>query len=116
MPQFIVPAAMAAGWPEDKMELLVIAAITGAAQLPKVPGITPEVLAAVKRTMPDAYAAAFRVVYLSSLSWGGLAIIAAISGISAKALLNDTVSRKLQSRKPHLTQRQEDQPQNDAKV
>ncbi|KAL1904040.1 hypothetical protein Sste5344_010267 [Sporothrix stenoceras] len=101
IPLYVTPAAEQAGFPASNITALISAAAAGT--YAKLPGITPNVVVAVKEALPSAYVASFRTVYLTSIAFGGLSIIGAVMTSSAKTLLNDKVSRKLQGKKPHLT-------------
>lgn len=101
IPLYVTPAAEKAGFPASNITALISAAAAGT--YAKLPGITPDVVAAVKEALPNAYVASFRTVYLTSIAFGGLSIIGAVMTSSAKTLLNDKVSRKLQGKTPHLT-------------
>lgn len=93
----MTPAAQAAGFDMANIKALIAAATAGT--LAKVPGITPDVIAAVTAVLPRAYAAAFKTVYLVSIAFGGLAVIASLLTKDAAPYLTTTVSRKLQTRK-----------------
>lgn len=101
IPHYVVPAAENAGFPASNITALISAASAGT--YASLPGISPEVVAAVKKALPNAYVDSFRTVYLTSIAFGGLSIIGAVMTSSAKTLLNDKVSRKLQAKRPHLT-------------
>lgn len=60
-----------------------------------VPGITPRIIAAVGDAVKMAYSQAFKTVYLTSIAFGGLALIAALFITSIDDLMTDFVARKL---------------------
>ena len=60
-----------------------------------VPGITPTVIAAVGDAVKVAYSQAFKTVYLTSIAFGGLSIIAALFITSIDHLMTDFVARKI---------------------
>ncbi|KAB5511539.1 fungal trichothecene efflux pump [Coniochaeta sp. 2T2.1] len=94
IPTAITPAAEQAGFDMSKIATLAGAARAGT--LDKVPGITHAVIDAVTAALPNAYAAAFKTVYLASLAFGGVAIVGALLTKNAAPYLTDQVSRKLQ--------------------
>jgi hypothetical protein len=75
----LVPAAaIGAGLPESSLPALFKALPLGSAALAKVPGITTSIMVAAGAAVQQTYVHALRVVALSSLSFGILAIIACI--------------------------------------
>jgi hypothetical protein len=74
--------------------LAAIAAGTPTA-LEAVPGITPTVTAAVGDALKVAYSQAFKTVYLTSIAFGGLSIIASLFITSIDDLMTDFVARKI---------------------
>jgi hypothetical protein len=60
-----------------------------------VPGITPKVISAVGDAIKVAYSQAFKTVYLTSIAFGGLSIIAALFITSIDDLMTDFVARKI---------------------
>jgi hypothetical protein len=61
-----------------------------------VPDISPAIMVAVGNAVKAAYAQAFKTVYLTSIAFGGLAIIAALFITSIDDLMTDFVARKIQ--------------------
>lgn len=84
---------MAAGFDQSNLAALVAAAKTGV--YTGVPGATANVISAVKSSLPNAYSQAFTTVYLASLGFGGLAIIASFVTKNAASFLTEKVERKL---------------------
>lgn len=98
IPAAVLPVAKQAGLSPEGAAALVGAASSG--DLSKVPGITTGIIEAVAEVLPGAFAKAFKTVYLSSLAFGGLAIIASLLTKDATPYLTDEVARKLQGNNP----------------
>ena len=97
IPKNVSPAALSAGLPSRDLPDLFAAISAGTATaMEQVPGITPNVIAAVEAALKVAYAQAFKTVYLTSIAFGGLAIIAALFTTSVDDLMTDFVARKIQ--------------------
>ena len=63
-------------------------------RLPRFPGITPSVIGAVGGALRDAHAANFKTVYLVSITFGGLACIAALFSQNKDDKLTGQVARQ----------------------
>ncbi|KAK0813200.1 hypothetical protein LTR91_007420 [Friedmanniomyces endolithicus] len=95
LPQFVGPAATAAGLPVASLPALL--AGVGAGSFDAVPGINADVLAAIGRPIKEAYAMSFRTVFLCTLPFGAILLLAAIFYCpNMEDYLTDEVSRKLQ--------------------
>lgn len=78
LPRNIVPAVENAGLPASSIPALFSAMTNGTASaLQGVPGMNDNILAALDIATKSAYVSAFRIVYLCSISFGGLSIIVA---------------------------------------
>ena len=96
LPANIAPAALKAGLPSADLPALFAAIAAGTATaMEAVPGITPTVIAAVGDAVKAAYSQAFKTVYLTSIAFGGLSIIAALFITSIDDLMTDFVARKI---------------------
>ena len=96
LPANVTPAVLSAGLPTSDLVSLYSAIANGTTSaLEAVPGMNAEVLAAVGNAMKVAYAQAFQTVYLVSIVFGGLAIIAALFSESVDHLMTDYVARKI---------------------
>jgi hypothetical protein len=95
IPANIGPVAIAAGLPANRLPALVTA-IRGNS-LAKFPGITPAITGAVQKVLPEAYAQAFKTVYLASLGFGALAIVGCLFSKDSRQYLTDKVDRKMHS-------------------
>ncbi|KAH7355670.1 fungal trichothecene efflux pump [Pyrenochaeta sp. MPI-SDFR-AT-0127] len=96
IPQKVMPAALAAGLPSSSLPAL-FAGIT-AGNFTAVPGISPEIIAATGGAVKEAYALSFRTVYLCTLPFGVLLIIAALFSPNVEQYLTDEVARKMHGR------------------
>ena len=77
LPRDIVPAVESAGLPASSVPALFAAMTNGTtAAFDAVPGINPKILGAFAEATKHAYTHAFKVVYLSSLAFAGIAIVA----------------------------------------
>lgn len=99
LPANIRQAAIAAGLPSTQVSALVAAVRAG--NLSAFPGITTQIRNAVTRVLPTAYAEAFKTVYLSSLGFGAIAVVACLFAKYDEVFLSDEVARKMQ--KKHYT-------------
>jgi hypothetical protein len=96
MPQYVVPAATNAGLPSTSLTQL-FAGIT-AGSFDKVPGITPEIIAAVGHAVKKAYSMSFRSVFLCTLPFGAIVLVAAVISPNVEDYLTSDVARKLQGK------------------
>jgi hypothetical protein len=97
LPANIGPVAIAAGLPIGQVPALVAAAKAG--KLVAFPGITEQITSAVTGVLPEAYAEAFKTVYLASLGFGAIAIVGCLFAKDAQKHLTDGVARKMHSGK-----------------
>ncbi|KAH7066109.1 fungal trichothecene efflux pump [Paraphoma chrysanthemicola] len=96
IPQKVIPAAMAAGLPSASLPALFQGITLG--DFSAVPGISADIIAAVVPAVKDAYALTFRTVYLCTIPFGVLLIIAAIFSPNVERYLTDEVARKMHGR------------------
>lgn len=96
LPANIGQAAIAAGLPSTQVPALVAAVKAG--KLAAFPGMTAQLRNAVTRALPEAYAEAFKTVYLSSLGFGAIALVACLFAKYDQVLLSDEVARKMQKK------------------
>lgn len=90
IPENIIPAAESAGLPASQaMDLM--AAYKGN----NFTSFSPAIQAAVAGAVPEAYAQAFKTVYLASLGFGGIAIIGCLFSKDATEHLTEKVERKM---------------------
>ncbi|KAF2814997.1 fungal trichothecene efflux pump [Mytilinidion resinicola] len=93
IPSMVGGAAVAAGLPSSEVPAVLAAVSTG--NLAEVPGITTAVITAVAGSVPFAYAAAFKTVYLASLGFGGIAIIGSLFTKNPKKHLTNKIERRM---------------------
>lgn len=91
-----VPALIQAGLPASSVEAFLTAASTGmASALEKVPGVNAKIIQAGVVALTDAYAHAFKITWLATISFGGLAVIAACASRDIDSKLSHDVIRRL---------------------
>lgn len=101
LPQEIVPAVEAAGLPASSLPQFFAAMTNGtAAAFETVPGINASILAAFGLATKHAYSHAFKIVYLSSLSFAGIAIVAALFVVDVDKYMTNFVNKTIHT--PHL--------------
>jgi hypothetical protein len=92
----IIEAALAAGFPADQLEKLVPAAIGAGMGAPNtfstIPAATAAVIAATQQAFKNSYAHAFKVMFLATIPFGIVAIVAALFLKEASHLLNNKVA------------------------
>ncbi|KAK5689220.1 hypothetical protein LTR17_026422 [Elasticomyces elasticus] len=98
VPQYVTPAALSAGLPETSLVDLFTALTAG--DFTTVPGITPEIIAAVGAANASAAAKAFQYVWYAVVAFACVAVIAACLTVNYGEYLTDTVERKLQTGSP----------------
>lgn len=97
LPADVTPAATGAGLPASSLTAL-FAGIT-AGDFSAVPGITPEIIAAVGKAVTQAYVSSFKVVFLATIPFGVLLIIFAALVPNMEEYLKGNVARRLQKTK-----------------
>lgn len=93
LPEYVTPAATNAGLPASSLTAL-FAGIT-AGDFSTVPGINAQITTAVAAAVKHAYSVAFRTVFLCTLPFGALLLIAALISPNVEEYLTDEVARKL---------------------
>ncbi|KAJ0121963.1 trichothecene efflux pump [Diaporthe amygdali] len=94
LPKYVVPAATDAGLPESSMGSL-FAAIT-AGDLSEVPGIKPEIIAAVGSALKTAYTNSFRIVFYTTIPFSVILLLSAFLVPDMEMFLSHNVAKKLQ--------------------
>lgn len=97
IPRYVTPAALGAGLPESSLTALFAGITLG--DFSAVPDITPQVIAVVGDAVKQAYSMAFRTVFLCTLPFGALLLIAALLSPNVEEYLTDEVARKLHGNK-----------------
>jgi hypothetical protein len=93
IPRYVAPTVTAAGLPESSLPALFAGLSTG--NFTAVPGITPLVIEAAVLANKHAYAKSFSIVFLCTIPWGAVMLIAAIFTPNMEPYLTDEVPRKL---------------------
>ena len=96
IPHYVAPAAIAAGLPAAEVPLIIQGLTTG--NFSNVPNITAGVISAAAVGFQEAYTQTFKVIYLSTLPWGAVAIFCAFFSPNLGSLMNDFVGRRLHGR------------------
>ncbi|KAF2677351.1 fungal trichothecene efflux pump [Lentithecium fluviatile CBS 122367] len=91
--EYVTPAALGAGLPESSLTVLFASITLG--DFSAVPYITPDVIAVVSDAVKHAYSVAFRTVFLCTLPFGVLLLIAALLSPNVEKYLTNEVARKL---------------------
>lgn len=96
LPAQVTGPVEAAGLPSSSVTALFAAITNGTrAALESVPGMHADILAVVGRTVKDAYSMSFKTVYLSSLGFGGLAVIASFFATDVDTFLTNFVNKTI---------------------
>lgn len=95
IPAFVGPAVANAGLPTTSTADFIAAFSLGPTAFDKVPGITPTILALGTRAYQEANASAFRTVFLSTIAFTGVAIIATLFLPNIDHLLTGKVAATL---------------------
>jgi hypothetical protein len=92
----IAAAAIASGFSPSELGTLIPAVIENAVGVPEafanVPGVSSAVIAATSQALKDAYAYAFRKVFLSTIPFGVIGLIAAWFVKDPSHLLNNHIA------------------------
>lgn len=94
--KYIPQAAIGAGLPPSSITALFAALATG--DFTAVPGITDKIIAAVGGASKHAYAGAFRMVFLATIPFTVLLVIAACFVPDMDKYLHNNVAKKLQGK------------------
>lgn len=97
LPEYIVKSAIRAGLPPANAESFADAFLKAPATLAKVPGVTPEIIAAATLGSQNAYAYAFSFVWYSSIAFGAIAILAAFFLGNNRKYLTNRIAAKIRS-------------------
>ncbi|KAJ5908730.1 hypothetical protein N7495_001412 [Penicillium taxi] len=96
LPEKISSAALESGLPQSSLNSLLEATSSGNAMaIGAVPGITDHIVQAVFTATRIAYADSFSTVFLVSILFGGLAVIATLASASVDDKLDNSVAAKL---------------------
>jgi len=92
----IPPAVVKAGLPSSSVPDLFKAYKNGtAAALQKVPGFNAAVGAALQTAVKDSYSRSFRIVFLSSLGFAGIALVASVFAQNVDHLMTNFLNKRI---------------------
>lgn len=95
IPAYVGPAAIDAGLPESSLGPMLLAAATGVG-LDEVPGATARVLEAVTEALKTANVKGFRMVFLCTIPFSVILIVASIFVPNMEQYLHNNVAKRLQ--------------------
>lgn len=96
LPKDVTSAAIHAGLPSTSVGAALEAIANGTtAAMELVPGINSTIEVAIADSVKTAYSASFKVVYLVTIAFGGIALIAALFTSDIDSLLTNYVSRRI---------------------
>lgn len=96
LPTDVADAVIPAGLPSSSLVAFLEAlSSTDADALTSVPGVTPSIIAIGLNAVKTAYSESFRTVFLASIAFGGLAVVAALFSVNVDKELNNAVAAKL---------------------
>ncbi|KAF2643569.1 MFS general substrate transporter [Massarina eburnea CBS 473.64] len=78
LPTYVAEYALKAGLPASSLEAFVSTFITTPEEVGRVPGVTPEVLAAAAKGAQWAYSQSIKYVWLTSIAFGSMAIVCTV--------------------------------------
>lgn len=94
LPSEVSEAALNAGLPKSSLAA-VLEAVSESTSMAKIPGITEKIILAVTDAVKTAYSESFSTVFLVSITFGGLSIIAALASVSVDDKLDNVIAAKL---------------------
>ncbi|KAE9983241.1 hypothetical protein EG328_010182 [Venturia inaequalis] len=94
LPQYVTPAALAAGLPPSSLSSLYASMAAG--DFSAVPGMTPEIMKAVETQTQRAYFSAFQVVFYATIPFGVLLVAAACFVPDMEQFLHNNIAKRLQ--------------------
>ncbi|RDW77731.1 hypothetical protein BP6252_05784 [Coleophoma cylindrospora] len=98
LPEFVTPAATSAGLPASSLPSLLAGATSGS--YANVPGINATIETVVAQAVKHAYSMSFRTVFLCTLPFGAIILVAALISPNVEDYLTDDVARRLQDGNP----------------
>lgn len=93
IPKYVGPAAISAGLPQSSVPALLSALQSN--NFTSVVDVTPQIISAAGAALQEADSKSFQVVFLSSLAFGGCAIIAALNTPNLEDKFNNEVAKRL---------------------
>jgi hypothetical protein len=98
IPAQVTPAIINAGLPASSAGDFIAALSLGSSAFAKIPNITPEIIAIGTRAYQEANATAYKTVFLSTIAFTGVAIIATLFLPNVDHLLTGKVATTLHER------------------
>ncbi|KAH8601602.1 fungal trichothecene efflux pump [Bisporella sp. PMI_857] len=96
LPTYVVPAATGAGLPADSLPALFAGIATG--NFTAVPGFNSEIGVAVGHAVKHAYSMSFRTLFLCTLPFGAIILVAAVISPNVEEYNTNDVARRLQGK------------------
>lgn len=96
LPEYVTPAALAAGLPKSSLTSLY-AAITAGSGFTDVPGISTAIIDVVDEAVRHAYISSFKIVFYATVPFSGLFILAACFVPNMERFLGNNVAKRLQN-------------------
>ena len=93
LPDYVGPAAIEAGLPEASVPALLAGLSTG--DFSAVDGITDSITAAASEAAKQAYSLSYRTVFLCTLPFGAILLVASVLSPNVEDYLTNEVARKL---------------------
>lgn len=90
----IPEVAISVGLPASSVSTLM-EHIVGSLPISTVPGMTDQISSIVTNAVKTAYSRSFQTVFLASIAFGGMAVVAAVFSVPVDDRLNNTVAAKL---------------------
>ncbi|KAK4503585.1 hypothetical protein PRZ48_004500 [Zasmidium cellare] len=107
LPRYVGPAAIEAGLPQSSVPALLSGVSTSS--FSTVPGIDEAIIEAVGAPIKKAYSMAFRTVFLCTIPFSVILLVAAVVWCpNVEDYMTDEVARKLQGVKPKTTTKSEE--------
>jgi xanthine/uracil permease len=102
LPKKVTSYALNAGLPQSSINSLLVQLANGtSAAYTQVPGTNSDIIAAIGAGTKSAYAASFSTVYLSSLAFGGVALIASFFVTDIEKYMTSFVNKKVDGKSMH---------------
>ncbi|GAB7356262.1 hypothetical protein MBLNU459_g7073t1 [Dothideomycetes sp. NU459] len=95
IPTMVAAPLAKAGVPLGNLEVVIEDLLNGVYTSPQVTALTPAQIAVASAGIKDAYANSFRLIYLISIAFGMVAVVAAAFTRNVEKMMTDTVAVKL---------------------
>ena len=95
LPEYVAPAAIGAGLPTTSLPSLFAGLAVG--NFTAVPGITPAIVSVVAQEARRAYISSFKIVFLATIPFSVLLIVAACFVPNMEKFLGNNVAKRLQN-------------------